>query len=141
MNTKNLIIASLLGAGITTVFSVLPVLNLLNFLVCLPFWGGPFLAAWYYKRQTGVLQINHAILIGIVTGIFAGVFSFVGMAGGLGLASQVKQVLPTGILPSDFWIGDTAPLFTLTSIIFNILFGAIGGAIAGAVINKRVFAC
>lgn len=141
MKTKNLIIASLLGAIITTVFSVLPGLNLLNCLACLPFWGGPFLAVWYYRRQTGVVLMNHAILIGMVTGIFAGIFSFIGMAGELGLASQVKQVVPTGILPADFWIGDTAPLFTITSVVFNILFGTMGGAIAGVVFNKRVSAC
>lgn len=137
MNTKNLIIASLLGAIITAVFSVIPVLNLLNCLVCLPFWGGPFLAAWYYKRQTGVLLMNHAILIGMVTGIFAGVFSFIGMAGGLGLASQVRQVLPTGILPAELWANDPSLLFTFTSVVFNIVFGVIGGAIAGAVLNKK----
>ena len=55
------------------------------------------LAAWYYKRQTGTMTMNHDISVGALTGLFAGILgfllSFVGMAGASGLANQIDQYL------------------------------------------------
>lgn len=134
---KNLVIASMLGAILTAITSNLPILNWLNCLVCLPFWGGPLFAAWYYKRQTGRLPMNHAITVGMSTGLLAGVLGFLGMAGDFGLASQFREYLPIGGMLADLWTGDTPLLFTLTSVVFNVIFGVIGGAIAGGVFNKK----
>src|SRR5512141_2798136 len=102
MNTKNLLIASAIGAVVTTVLAIIP---LLSCVVCIPFWGGPLLATWIYKRQNGTLPMNHAIGVGTVTGVFAGVFGFIfnlvaGPAASAAI-SQLQQFIPAGSMPID----------------------------------------
>jgi hypothetical protein len=141
MNTKNLLIAGLIGAVITTVFANVPIVNLFNCLLCLPFWGGPLLAAWYYKRQTGTITMNHAISVGALTGLFAGVLGFflslVGMAGASGLANQIDKYFPAGSVPPELLAGPTSFLFTFAGVLTNIIFGVIGGLIAGAIFKQK----
>jgi len=141
MNTKNLLIASLIGAVVTTALANIPIINLLNCLVCLPFWGGPLLAAWYYKRQTGSLPMNHAISVGALTGLFAGLLGFLlslmGMAGASGLVNQANQFLPADSMPPDVFTGVTSLLFNLFGVATNIIFGVIGGWIGGALFKNK----
>jgi uncharacterized membrane protein YeaQ/YmgE (transglycosylase-associated protein family) len=136
MNTKNLWIAALIGAVVTTFFANFPVINFLNCLVCLPFWGGPLLAVWFYKRQTGTMNMNQGIYVGLLSGFLAGalgfVFSLVGMAGAAGLMSQLNRYLPSDQVPVLF-TGATALMFTLMGVLTNIIFGLIGGMIGGAI--------
>jgi hypothetical protein len=140
MNTKNLMIASLIGAVVTTFFANFPIINFINCLVCLPFWGGPLLAVWFYKRQTGTMTLNQGIYVGLLTGLFAGVlgflFSLVGMAGAAGLVNQLNKYLPPEQVPVLF-TGATALLFTLMGVITNIIFGLIGGLIGGAIFQDK----
>jgi hypothetical protein len=84
------------------------------------------------------MKTNHAIQVGLVTGIFAGILGFLFMAGGFGLASQVREYLPVGAMPAELWGGGPSFLFALTSVVFNIIFGVLGGAIAGAAFNKKL---
>jgi uncharacterized membrane protein YeaQ/YmgE (transglycosylase-associated protein family) len=142
MNNRNLLIAASVGAVVTTALANIPILNLLNCLLCLPFWGGPLLAVWYYKRRTGgPLALKNAIVVGTVAGLFAGVLgillSFVGMAGASGLASQLNQVLPEGSVPPDMLAGAASFLFNLMGVITNIIFGAIGGLIGGSLFKDK----
>ncbi len=136
MNTKNLWIASLVGALVAAFFANFPILNITNCLVCLPFWGGPLLAVWFYKRQSGSMNMNQAIVVGLLTGFLAGVLGFllslIGMAGAAGLVNQLNQYLPAGDVP--VWsTGATALMFTLMGVITNIVFGLIGGFIGAAI--------
>ena len=141
MNTKNLWIAALIGAVVTTFFANFPVINFINCLVCLPFWGGPLLAVWFYKRQSGTMTMNQAIYVGLLTGFLAGalgfLFSLIGMAGSAGLVNLLNQYMPPDQIP--VWLtGGTALLFTLTGVITNIVFGLIGGLIGGAIWQDKV---
>jgi hypothetical protein len=135
MNTKNLWIASLIGAVITTFFANFPILNLTNCLICLPFWGGPLFAVWFYKRQSGTMTMTQATYVGLLTGFLAGalgfIFSLVGMAGAAGLMNQLRQYLPSDQVPVLF-TGATALMFTLMGVITNVIFGLIGGLVGGA---------
>ena len=141
MNTKNLLIASLIGAAVTTFFANVPILNLVNCLVCLPFWGGPLLATWFYKRQTGTMSLNQAIGVGVLAGVFAGLLGFllslVGMAGASGLANQLQQYMPAEDIPPLF-TGGAALAFTLMGVITNIVFGLIGGLLGGAFFKDKI---
>ena len=141
MNTKNLWIAALIGAVVTTFFANFPVINFLNCLVCLPFWGGPLLAVWFYKRQSGTMNMNQAIYVGLLAGFLAGVFGFlfslIGMAGAAGLMNQLNQYLPPEEVPVLF-TGATALMFTLMGVITNIIFGLIGGMVGGAIWQDKV---
>jgi uncharacterized membrane protein YeaQ/YmgE (transglycosylase-associated protein family) len=144
VNTKNLLIASLIGAVVTTAFANIPIINLLNCLLCAPFWGGPLLAAWFYRHQTGNMTMKHAISVGVLTGIFAGLLgfllSFVGMAGASGLASQLKEFIPAGSVPPEAQLVTTGPmamLFNFAGALTNIIFGMIGGLIGGAIFKNK----
>ena len=143
MNTKNLLIASLIGAVVTTFFANVPLVNLVNCLVCLPFWGGPLLATWIYKRQTGTMSLNQAISVGVLAGAFAGLLGFllslIGMAGASGLVNQLSLYLPQEEAPSLF-TGATALMFTLMGAITNIVFGLVGGMIGAAIWQDKVSA-
>ncbi len=142
MNTKNLLIASAIGALVTTAVVSIPVVNFLVCLVCLPLWGGPLLATWIYKRQNGTMPMNHAIVIGIVAGVFAAILSFlVGLAVGpattAALMNLLQQYMPAGSAP----ISPVSASPTLGSLLFGVLmdaiFGLIGGLIGGSLFKDK----
>jgi hypothetical protein len=142
MNTKNLLIASAIGAVVTTALANIPIISLLNCLVCLPFWGGPLLATWIYKNQTGTMTMNHAIGVGTVSGLFAGVLGFilnlvVGPATSAAFASQLQQYMPAGSVPPEMFSAGTSVLFLLVGVVITILFGVIGGLIGGAIFKDK----
>jgi hypothetical protein len=137
MNTRHLLIASVIGALVTTTFSNAPFLNQLNCLIFLPFWIGPLLAAWFYKYQTGRITPEDGITVGTVTGLFAGFLGFLWVAGGLGLAAQIREYSPSGLMPADLWVGSAPTLFTLAGVLIHAIFGAIGGAIAGVIFSRK----
>ena len=141
MNTKNLLIASLIGAVVTAFFANVPVLNLVNCLACLPLWGGPLLATWFYKRQTGTMSMSHAIGVGVVAGVFAGmlglVFGLIGMAGTSGLISQLNQYLPADSVPPALISGGAALAISLMGLLTSIIFGLIGGLLGGSFFGDK----
>ncbi len=143
MNTKNLLIASAIGALVTTVVVSIPFVNFLVCLVCLPLWGGPLLATWIYKRQNGTMPMNHAIAVGVVAGVFAAILSFlvglvVGPATSAALMNLLQQYMPAGSAP----ISPVSASPTLGSLFFGVLldaiFGLIGGLIGGAIFKDKV---
>jgi len=142
MNTRNLLIAGSIGAVVTTALANIPIINLLNCLLCLPFWGGPLLAVWFYKRQNIRMSLKEAIGVGTVTGFLAGVLgfllSFMGLAGAAGFANQMNQVLPEGSVPPEMLSGVAAVLFNVMGVITNIVFGFIGGLIGGSLFKDKV---
>jgi hypothetical protein len=142
MNTKNLLIASAIGAVVTTAVVSIPVVNFLVCLVCLPLWGGPLLATWIYKRQNGIMPMNHAITVGIIAGLFAAVLSFLislvlGPATSAALTNLLQQYMPSGSVP----ITPVSTSPTLGSLVFGLLFnavfGLIGGLIGGAIFKEK----
>jgi hypothetical protein len=143
MNTKNLLVASAIGALVTTVVVSIPVVNLLVCVVCLPLWGGPLLATWIYKRQNGSMPMNHAIMVGVVAGLFAAVLSFlvglvIGPASTAALTNLIQQYAPAGsapIAPVPTTPGIGSLFF---SLLFDAIFGLIGGLIGGAVFKDKV---
>jgi len=141
MNTKNLLIASLIGAVVTAFFANVPLLNLVNCLVCLPFWGGPLLATWIYKRQTGTMSMNHAVSVGVLAGLFAGlfglIFGLIGMAGTSGLITQLNQYLPANSIPPSLVSGGAALAISLMGLLTSIIFGLIGGLLGGAFFKDK----
>lgn len=140
MNTKNLWIAALIGAVVTTFFANVPLLNLVNCLICLPFWGGPLLAAWFYKNQTGTMTMNQAIGVGVLAGVLAGLMGFllslIGMAGASGLVNQLRQYVPSQDIP-PLLLGGMGLAFTFIGVLTNIVFGLIGGLLGGAFFKDK----
>ena len=62
MNTKNLLIAALVGGIVTEILTNVPIVNLLTCVLCVSFWIGPLLSVWLYRRMQGEVTMNQALL-------------------------------------------------------------------------------
>ena len=142
MNTKNLWIATLSGAVLTTLVSNLPLIGFVNCLLCAGFWGSAIFAVWLYRRLNGTLTVGQGVRIGALTGLLAGVLglflSLVGLAGAQGFLNGARQFLPAdatqGMNDIPAWGGW---IFNLLGVIFNVGFGAMGGWIGGAILDPN----
>jgi hypothetical protein len=141
MNTKNLLIGGLLGGLISTALSNIPIISLVNCLLCVGFWGGAVFAVWYYKRQTGSVTLGQGIAIGAVAGLFAGVFGFIlSLIGAAGVGPMMENM--KSVLPQDAQIklpqpGVATVLFNILGAGVNIVFGAIGGLVGGLIFKPK----
>jgi hypothetical protein len=142
MNVKNLWIAVLSGAVLTTLVSNLPLIGFVNCLLCGGFWGSAIFAVWLYRRLNGTLTVGQGVRIGALTGLVAGVLgfllSFAGLAGAQGFLNGARQFLPAdatqGMNDMPAW---GAWVFNLVGVIFNVGFGALGGWIGGAIFDPN----
>jgi len=141
MNTKNLLIASLVGGIATAFLSNVPIVNFVNCVVCAGFWLGPLFAVWLYRRQTGTVTLGQGVGIGTLAGVWAGILGFllslVGLAGAAALAHTYSQFLPADAGFDPVAAGAVSVAFNLVGVGFTILFGAIGGLIGGAIFQTR----
>ena len=143
MNTKHLLIASLTGGLISTVLVNTPFVNWINLLVCAGFWIGPIVAVWLYRRQDGTVTLSQAMLIGMLAGVWHGLFgvllSPLGLAGAGGVLNGLRQFVPAqdlpDLIPARTGIGGL--LFNLVGILIDTAFGFIGGLIGGAIFGVR----
>jgi hypothetical protein len=136
MNAKNLWIAALSGAVLTTLLANVPVVAFVNLLLCVGFWGGAVFAVWLYRRLTGTLTVGQGIGIGALTGLCAGALgfsiSFLGLAGLQGIVNNIRLLVGAeNVGTIDYSLGE-AIAFNLAGVAFNILFGTVGGLIGGA---------
>jgi hypothetical protein len=141
MNTRHLLIGSLIGAAVSLVLANVPVLNLVNCLLCAGFWGGPLLGVWYYKRQAGTMTLGQGVAVGALAGLLAGVIgfllSFVGLAGIQAVAQSYARLAPEGAGIEQPLALAEASLLNLGGIVFEIILGAIGGLIGGVIWRTR----
>jgi hypothetical protein len=143
MNTKNLLVAALVGGVVTEVLTNVPILNLLGCVLCLSFWIGPLLAVWLYRRLQGEVTLGQGTGIGTLTGVIAGLIGFLlSFANLAGMSSFVNGVRPF-LSPQDLQGVETAMsgpvviVLNLVGVGITILFGAIGGLIGGAIFKPR----
>jgi hypothetical protein len=139
MNAKNLWIAALSGAVLTTLLANVPVVGFINVLLCAGFWGSAVFAVWLYRRLSGTLTVGRGIGVGALTGACAGglgfAISFIGLAGLQGIVNNIRLLAgPENMGTIDYSIGE-AVAFNIAGVMFNILFGTIGGLIGGAVLR------
>lgn len=143
MNTKNLLIYSLIGAIAITLLANIPFINLVNCLLCIGFWGGATLAVWLYKRASGPVTLGQAVAIGSLTGLFAGLLgftlSFLGVSGAQGMLNTYGRLFAADSNPdlTSALSGNWVILFNLGGAIINVLFGAVGGLVGGLIIQKE----
>ena len=141
MNAKNLWIAALSGAVVTTLLANVPVVDFVNLLLCAGFWGGAVFAVWLYRRLNGNLTLGQGVGIGALTGLLAGVLgfsiSFLGLAGLQGIVNEIKLFAGAeNVGTIDYSLGE-AIAFNTVGVMINILFGAIGGVIGGALLRTN----
>ena len=140
MNTKNLWIAALTAAVITTAVSNLPLEEFINCLLFAGFWGSAMFGVWLYRRLSGTVTITQAVAIGALTGICAGALgfalSFANLAGAQGILTRLSLVLPPESMQDAQDIPASSMLrFNLVGVLFNVIFGTIGGWIGGAILH------
>ena len=138
MNKKNLWIAVASGAALSLALANVPVLNLVNILLCAGFWVSPLFAVWMYRRLTGSLTLLDGVKIGVLTGLVAWtigfLLSFVGLAGIQGIVNGIQSLIPAD--PAKGSVDMTtldATLFNLAGVLFETFFGLIGGLLGGAI--------
>jgi len=142
MNIKNLIIASLIGGIVIAALANIPVINVINCLLCIGYWAGAILAVWLYKRFEGSLTLGQGVAVGALAGVWSGLINFiVGLIGVASIAtviSSIDQALPPGTfdLEGDF-IGRIAFLVNVFGIFLNIFLGTLGGLIGGAIFQTK----
>jgi hypothetical protein len=140
MNVKNLWIACLSGAVLTTLVSNLPLIGFVNCILCAGFWGSAIFAVWFYRRMGGTPTMRDSVRIGLLTGLLSGVLgfllSFAGLAGAQGILNNAQPFLPAdatqGMSDIPAWGG---VIINLVGVIFNVGFGALGGWIGGTIFN------
>jgi len=145
MNTKNLILAALVGGLVTEVLTNVPFLSLLTCVICVTFWIGPLFSVWLYRRLEGQVTLNMGMGIGVLAGVIAGVIGFIlslfNLAG-VGDLAEVMRSMP-GIQEQDLqqmemlFSGPMLILFNLIGVAFTIFFGFVGGLIGGAIFRQR----
>ena len=143
MNTKNLLIASLIGGLISLVLVNTPFVNLINLLLCAGFWIGPILAVWLYRRLGGTLTFREVVLTGLLAGAWHGLFGLLlsplGLTGASGLLNEIRPFVSAQDLPSleTSLTGISGILFNLFGVAVDLVFGLIGGMIGGAIFGPR----
>jgi hypothetical protein len=143
MNKQTLLLASLLGGIISTILCNTPFLNLVNILLCAGFWIGAIVAVGIYKSRIGAVSLREGILIGALSGVWAGVFgialSFVGLAGASALANSFGPLLPANSTTEIYnrLAGGGGMMFNICGVFTDILFGGLGGLMGGALFREK----
>ena len=76
LNNRSLLIAALVGALVMVVLSNVPILNLINCVLCAGIWLGGMAAVWFYRRQTTMpITTGQGAMIGLVAGVIGAVLS------------------------------------------------------------------
>lgn len=134
MENKSLFLSGLVGALVMVVLTQVPILNLINCLICAGLWIGGIVAVWFYRRQTGqAVTGGQGAVLGAVAGLLGAVIgSIVGAIFGGALIASMIAADPTGTAGDALggFVGGGA--MSLIGFFFNVilypLFGAIGGA-------------
>jgi hypothetical protein len=147
MNTRALAIAALIAGLITAVLSAVPIVNLLNCVLCGWLWVGGILGVFFYQRNApgAALRTEDGLVIGAVTGVVAAIIGAI-----LGAIFNVGNAALVSALNTVPQIGDqVGPLRSLVAaggfsliglgcnLIFYALFGAIGGLIGAAILKPK----
>jgi len=142
VNNRQMWTAALVGALVMVVLSNVPLLNLINCLLCAGVWLGGMAAVWFYRRQTGLMVTGgQGALIGLMAGLIGAVIgSIISTVLGANAFQSAIEADPTGQAASLLggFVGGTATFLVsfLINIILYPLFGAVGGAVYAALTNR-----
>lgn len=139
MNTRSFVLSALIGGGVIGLLGNLPVLNLINCLLCIWVWVGGALAVFLYRRfQQGRLGLTPAqgAGLGAVAGLIGALFGALVYALTSSLSTPLFNSIARffeveGDLP--FQSGDWFSLLVSTLIFCAVdgvlypLFGALSG--------------
>lgn len=149
MNTRYFLISALIAGVVIGLLGNLPLLNLVNCILCLWVWLGGILAVFLYRRfekGQSVLTAGQGAGLGALAGLigaFVGVVvyaltSFISMPLYANMARFFEiegdlpfdTVSPSSVLASTF-------IFFLLDVVLYPLFGAISGFITASLLVKK----
>jgi hypothetical protein len=145
LNTSNLLYAAGIAGGAAGLLSVVPVVDLVNCLLCGWLWIGGIAAVYLYNnRESGSVDMGGGALVGASAGVVAAIVaSVLGLAlGSFGFAAQsindpqIQQYLDqfggeAGLLAAATGFG------LICSLVLYAGFGAVGGLIGASVFKKK----
>jgi hypothetical protein len=146
MNTRAFLLASLIGGASMAVLSNIPLVNLVNCLVCFWLWGSGILAVYLYNRfakgETHA-SISQGLLIGLVAGLIGGLIGiFFGWFTKAATQQTILRLMQNqemfGMVPKSLTTaGGPFSIFGLfTNFILFPFFGMVGGLIGGTIFKK-----
>lgn len=144
MDNRQMLTAAAIGGLVMTVLSSVPILNLINCLLCAGLWIGGIVAVWFYRRQTGVLVTGgQGAAIGAVAGVIGAILAtLITLAFGGAMLESMIAADTTGTMRDTLGgfaaTGVTTVISFITNIIIYPLFGAIGGAAYAALAKPRL---
>jgi len=145
MNTKFLLLTSLIVGVLTALLSSIPLISAVNCLLCGWFWMGGIFGVWLYRNLTKEsLTTGKAVVMGLVAGLIAAVLTTVL---GLIFSGNTVPLTPEQMQQLEEAMGESAKIFedpttlTLIGAVFSLvlypLFTAIGGAIGAAIFKPK----
>jgi hypothetical protein len=145
LNNSSLFYAAGIAGGLAGLLSSLPIIGMLNCLLCGWLWLGGGMAVWLYnKREGGSLTVGQGALVGVLTGVAAAIVATLlgAVLSGLGL-SAISLSDPE--MARNFEsIGGAAAITAIVAalglffnLIFFALFGTLGGIIGAAIFQKK----
>lgn len=145
MNTKFLLLTSLIVGVLTALLSSIPLVSAVNCLLCGWFWMGGIFGVWLYRNLTKeTLTTGKAVVMGLVAGLIAAVLTTVL---GLIFSGNTVPITPEQMQQLEEAMGESAKIFedptTLTligaaiSLVLYPIFTAIGGAIGAAIFKPK----
>jgi hypothetical protein len=139
MNNRAMLISGLVGALVMVVLSNVPLLNLINCLLCAGIWLGGMAAVWFYRRQTGMtVTTGQGALLGVVAGVIGAVgSSIISAVFGADAFEAAMEADPTGQVAGMLGGLVGGGISFLINIIVYPLFGAIGGLILAALTQPK----
>jgi hypothetical protein len=149
MNTRSFILSALIAGALIGFFGNLPLLNLINCILCLWVWLGGILAVYLYRRyQRGGpgLSIAQGAGLGALSGLIGALVGTVVFAitnslsmplfNSLARALQIEGDLPLQSGDIGTFIAQVI-FFLIIDLVLYPIFGAIGGLLAAGVFWKE----
>lgn len=147
MNTRALLISAGIAGVLAGVLSSVPIISLVNCLLCGWIWGAGILAVYLYRRNAGMAPVTTStgLIIGLIVGIISAILSsLLGLAFG---ATTAAALSPDQIAQLEEAMGESARVLTdpaamgaasfFINLIVQPIFGAIGGLIGSAIFKNR----
>ncbi len=148
MNKRSMWIAILIGGSAIGLLGSLPVLNLVNCLLCIWVWLGGALAVYVYRRQQvgqEFVTARQGAGLGALAGLVGALIGAIVFALGSSLTIPIMNKLaslaeigdmPFGSMGAGSVLGSTLVFLLIDGLLYPA-FGAIGGAVAASLYQKK----
>jgi hypothetical protein len=143
MNMRALLLSSLIaGVGIA-LLSAIPIVSLVNCVLCGWVWGGGIGATYLYRRLGGVAPVSVGtdvavgVLAGVIAAVIATVIDLVLGSSSAALAAAMQSI-PANSLPPALANPAALTGFSLVlRLISFILFGLVGGFLGSLIFKSK----